>query len=117
MKTISSLSKYSIIVNDQNVQEAIDIANFLDDPRWIKLEKHFSAARELVLEEGKLGTLKEKDDLSKIRWAILEGFDRFLALPLEMKKALEEYLRLRREEEANDAKARNGVGSQDTDFQ
>ena len=106
MKNLHDLSRYSIQINDKNIQECMDIVAILDKPEWVKMTQHFDMAREMILEEGKLNVLKEKVERSDLKWAILEGYDRFMAFPLELKRAVDEYLRVRREEELIDAQSR-----------
>src|SRR3990167_2615474 len=66
----------AVQLDENDLQEAYEIALTMDTEGWKRLQKHVEVIKEQVIENGK-ATIKHKDrtDLSQICWSILEGFD------------------------------------------
>lgn len=83
---LTEISNMSVDIDDSNILDALEIASLMEHPGWATLDKWFDKCREIILEDGKVNATKDLEMTSKIRWAILEGFDRYRALPLQIKQ-------------------------------
>lgn len=65
-----------IDLDENDLNEAMEIAQMMQAPGWTRLLKHVEVVREQLIEQGKAGTrTRGKVDLSPYKWAQLDGFD------------------------------------------
>ena len=88
---LSDLGPFGIHITQENLKEAVAVRQTMETPGWKILDAWFDAAREVILEEGKLQAVKDSEVTAKLRWAILEGFDRYRTLPLQVKAQVDNF--------------------------